>query len=201
MKRVAGWVLGCLMLGAAAGAGAQEKPAPAPAVHDHPGEYDTVEQLWAGVDPEAEPLEIQVLDEWTSDSIHYTRLYFTAEYWEGEPVRVYAIQGAPEGATGLPGILHIHGGGQTANIDWVTFWAKRGYVCVTFDFCGDWTKLDPNRKEFTKWGRFEGGMTVGGRWMRPNGRHDPWFHWAFLARRALTLLAAHPACDPERIGI
>jgi dienelactone hydrolase len=180
---------------------AESKAAAMVNAHNHPGPYDTIDELWEGVDPTIDPLDIQVLDEWTSDSIHYTRLYFTSEYWEGEPVRVYAIHGAPEGGQKLPGILHIHGGGQTANIEWVTFWAKRGYVCVTFDFCGDWTKLDPNRKEFTKWGRFTGGMDVGGRWMRPDARHDPWFHWAYTARRALTLLASHPAVDTERIGI
>jgi dienelactone hydrolase len=44
-------------------------------------------------------------------------------------------------------------------------------------------------------------MDLSGRWMQPNARHDPWFHWAYTARRALTLLCRHPACDPEKIGI
>ena len=179
---------------------AADEQEPAPEI---PGEYQTIDQLWAGVDPTADPLDVQVVEQWSADGIDYRKLYFTGEIWEGEPTRIYAIEGAPTGATNLPGILHIHGGGQTASLDWVTFWARRGYVGVSYDFCGDWREQAPDRKEFTKWGRYEGGMAKvsGGRWMRPNARHNPWFHWALTARRAITLLQQHPACDTGRIGI
>jgi dienelactone hydrolase len=176
----------------------QDKVAP-----EIPGEYQTIDQLWAGIDPTAEPLDVQVVEQWSAEGIDYRRLYFTGEYWEGEPTRIYAIEGAPTGAQNLPGILHIHGGGQTANRDWVRFWAQRNYVGLSFDFCGDWRAQMPDRQEFTKWGRYEGNMAQvsGGRWMRPNARHNPWFHWALAARRAITLLQQHPACDKDRIGI
>ena len=64
-----------------------------------------------------------------------------------------AIRGAPSQGTHLPGILHIHGGGQTASLEWVRFWTSRGYVCTTYDFTGPWA----GRKEVTDWGPIKQG--------------------------------------------
>ncbi len=162
-----------------------------------------IQKLWSGFDPQALPLEAEVIRDTTEEDLHIQQLYFTGEIWEGEKTRVYAIRGAKTGARNLPGILHIHGGGQTASMDWVRFWAKRGYVCVSFDFCGDWTKQAPSRTEFTKWGKVNGNMADvgGGHMMKPDPSYNPWFHWALTARRALTLLETDPRVDPERLGI
>ncbi len=119
---------------------------------------------------------------------------------ERAKVRVYAIQGAPRQGTRLPGILHIHGGGQTASLDWVRYWVKRGYVCVSFDFCGPWEK----RTEFTDWGPVKHAnmaQAAGGLQLRPTPRASSWYHWAVVARRALTLLAHHAQVDRGRLGI
>ncbi len=113
---------------------------------------------------------------------------------------MFAIRGAPREGTRLPGILHIHGGGQTASLDWVRFWAKRGYVCVTFDYTGPWA----GRKEFTDWGPIKQGNLTdaqGGLMFRPTARASSFFHWALAARRALTLLSYHPKVDRDRLGI
>ena len=115
-------------------------------------------------------------------------------------MRVFAIRGGPQNGSGLPGILHIHGGGQTASLDWVRFWAKRGYVCVTFDYTGPWA----GRKEYTDWGPIKQGNLTdaqGGLIFRPTARASALFHWAMAARRALTLLSYHPKVDRERLGI
>src|SRR5687768_10140927 len=108
--------------------------------------------LWRGYDPTALPLEVEVLRSWQEDGCALQKVYFTGEVADGKKVRVFAIQGAPATVpsppTKLPGILHCHGGGQTASLDWVKFWAKRGYVCVSFDICGKWEQ----RKEYTLWG-------------------------------------------------
>ena len=72
------------------------------------------------------------------EGIALEKLRFTSERDEGGKVRVFAIRGRRETDSSLPGILHIHGGGQTASLDWVRYWAKRGYVCVTFDYTGPW---------------------------------------------------------------
>ncbi len=162
-----------------------------------------IRKLWSGFDPCTLPLETEVIRNISEQDIHIQQLYFTGEIWEGEKTRVYAIRGAQMGTQNLPGILHIHGGGQTASMDWVRFWAKRGYVCVSFDFCGDWRKNSPDRTEFTRWGKVNGHMADvgGGHTMKPDPTHNPWFHWALTARRALTLLETDPQVDPEKLGV
>lgn len=169
----------------------------------------TLESLWADFDPRREPLEAEVFRSEDEDqgSIRIDWLYFTGQTWEGEKTRVFAYRGAPKTGKNLPGILHIHGGGQTANIDWPRYWARRGYVCVSFDFCGDTNlpNLGPEyrRQHFTKWGKIQANMMQigGGGQMEPTPRHNPWHNWVRMARRSITLLENHPQVDPRRIGI
>ena len=98
-------------------------------------------------------------------------------------------------------MLHVHGGGQTASIEWVRFWARRGYAGVTFDFCG---KLG-GRADFTDWGPIKQGNMMdaaGGFQLRPTPRESSWFHWAAPSpARLSTLLAGHPQVDPDRLGV
>lgn len=167
-------------------------------------EIDSIEALWAGFDPRSDPLEIEVIETIEEDGIRMERLYFTGETWQGEKVRVYAIIGAPTSGENLPGILHIHGGGQTASLAWVRFWANRGYVCASHDYLGDWRAQDPNRNDFTIWHDVDGNMAQGAGNnynMEPDARHNSWYHWTLVARRVLTLIENHPQVDPERLGV
>ena len=167
------------------------------------GEIDDARSLWEGFDPRGAPLEIEVARAWDEESSRLEELYFTGETWEGEKARVFAYRGVPSGPAGparVPGVLHIHGGGQTASIEWVKYWCRRGYASVSFDFCGKHpTRTGPH----TLWGRVKGDMMTvgGGRILQPDPRHCPWFHWALAARRALTLLEEHPRVDGGRLGI
>ena len=169
-------------------------PAVEPAVFSSPVD------LWRGFDPTALPLEMESLKTWIDDGCAFEKLRFTAEVVDGARVRVFAIQGAPAKGPRQPGILHIHGGGQTASLDWVRFWTRRGYVCATFDFCGPWA----DRTEVTDWGPIKHANMAeaqGGFQVEPTPRASSWYHWTLASRRALTLLANHPRVDAERLGI
>ena len=169
---------------------------------------ETIEDLWAGIDPRALPLEIEVIKSWDEGDVHLEMLYFTGEVFEGEKTRIFGYLGRPKTASKkLPGVLHIHGGGQTANLEWPRFWAKRGFICLSFDFCGNTNlpTLGPEyrREHFTKWGKVPGDMMKGsgGLAMTPTPRHNPWFHWALAARRGLTLLERQPQVNGDQLGI
>src|SRR3954467_13467456 len=110
-----------------------------------PRDIASPEDLWRGFDPEALPLDVTPAREWEEDGVALRTLRFTGEIVNGTKVRVFAIQGAPRAGGSLPGVLPLHGGGQTASLVWVRFWAKRGYACVSHDFCG---RLD-RRVDFT----------------------------------------------------
>ncbi|HEY2838721.1 MAG TPA: acetylxylan esterase, partial [Pirellulales bacterium] len=170
-------------------------------------EINTIDELWAGYDPRAQALEIDVIKQVDEEGLRLETLYFTGEVFEGEKTRVFGYYGRPARPEGkLPGILHIHGGGQTANLAWVRYWAQRGYCALSFDFCGDTNlpTLGPEyrREHFTRWGKVQADMMkIGGRQMEPTPRHNAWFHWTMAARRGLTLLESQPHVDADRLGI
>lgn len=165
-----------------------------------PAVFTSPADLWQGFDPAALPLEVSSLEKWEEQGSEFEKLRFTAEEIDGGKVRVFAIVGRPQQGDALPGILHIHGGGQTASLDWVRYWTKRGYACVTYDFCGPWAE----RTEVTDWGSLKHGNMAhagGGHQVTPTPRNASWYHWTLVARRALTLLASQPRVDQDRLGI
>ena len=161
---------------------------------------DTLEALWAGFDPRREPLDIEVLKESDEDGVHLEMVYFTGEVFEGEKTRIFGYYGRPKKVEGkIPAVLHVHGGGQTAVLDWPRFWAKRGYACLSFDFCGAANK----REHYTRWGKVPADMMkIGsGIQMTPMPRHNPWFHWMLASRRGLTFLESRPEVDKNKLGV
>ncbi len=99
---------------------------------------ETIADLWAGFDPRALPLDVEVVKAWDEGETHLEMVYFTGEEFDGVKTRVFGYLGRPKKVEGkIPGVLHIHGGGQTAVPDWPRFWASRGYACLSFDFCGN----------------------------------------------------------------
>src|SRR3954468_18389439 len=159
-------------------------PAAAAAPPPKAGAITTIEQLWAGFNPRAVPLDVEVVKAWDEGDVHLETVYFTGEGFEGERVCVFAHFGRPRKAKGkVPGVLHVHGGGQTAGLDWPRFWAARGYACLSFDFCGNTNlpELGPGyrRERYTLWGKVPADMMKvgGGLAMKPTPRHNPWYHW------------------------
>ncbi len=161
----------------------------------------TPEEVWAGFDPRAEPLEIEVISREKKHGSIVTEFRFTGMTHEGSRVRVYAISGVPEGKSKLPGVLHIHGGGQTADANWIRFWNERGYAALTFNWGGVW----PGREKYTDWGKLTQGnhQKVGALLMatEPSVRASSWYLWTRVSRRALTCLERLPEVDPDRLGI
>ena len=165
--------------------------------------FDTPEKLWRDFNPESRDLEIESLKKWDEQGAAFEKLRFTSEREAGGKVRVFAFRrgGAREGdAAARASSTSMAEGRRHVALDWVRFWAKRGYVCVTFDYSGPWA----GRKEFTDWGPIKQGNLTdaqGGLMFRPTARSSSFFHWALAARRALTLLSYHPKVDRDRLGI
>lgn len=172
-----------------------------PLAGDEPVTINSPAALWNGIDIDAAPFEIEIEKSWEEPTgIQLESLRFTGETVGDARVRVFAFRGFPKDTARAPGILHIHGGGQTASLDWVRYWTTRGYACVSLDFCGAWQ----NRKDFTDWGPIEHAnmaKAAGGLQMTPTPRESSWFHWALVCRRALSVLAADPRVDSDRLGI
>lgn len=158
-----------------------------------------VTQLWAGFDPAGSPPDVEIQKTWVEGAVRFQSFYFTSEVWEGEPAKVFAYLGVPTDQGKVPGVLHLHGGGQTASLEWIRFWTSRGYAAISIDWLGKW----PGRTDYARWGKVKGDMAEYGnsRITTPSVRHCAWYHWTVAARRALTLLAGTENVDDSRLGV
>ena len=117
-----------------------------------------VDQLWAGYDPRAEPLSVEVVRQWREDGLVLRYICYTVGTFKGKPARMAAFYGFPEGDRNLPAVMHLHGGGQRAFLNEVRRFAKRGYATLSINWGGremetarpgdsntDWGAVDPTQ--------------------------------------------------------
>ena len=134
----------------------------------------TLAELWSGFDPQAEPLEKEILHEWEEDGVVLQVLRFRIGVFKGQKAMMAAVYGYPKGGKNLPGLVQIHGGGQYADYRAPLTNAKRGYATLSIAWAGrinapDYTvspkevKLfwgnktkDPDYRVTTDWGALDG---------------------------------------------
>lgn len=133
----------------------------------------TFEELWAGFDPRAEPLDVEVLKEWEEDGVVLKVLRYRIGIFKGKKAMMAAVYGYPKGGKNLPGLLQIHGGGQYADYRAPLTNAKRGYATISISWAGrinapnykvdpetvklfwDGKSDDPKYKLTTDWGALD----------------------------------------------
>jgi len=135
-------------------------------------------EMWAGFDPRAEPLEVEVLKEWEEEDVLLRIVRFRIGVFKGQKARLAAVYGFPKNASEsgmkLPGLVQIHGGGQYADHRACLMNAKRGYATVSIAWAGrinapgyqvtpaevklfwDGKTEDPKYKLTTDWGAVDG---------------------------------------------
>ncbi len=172
----------------------------------------TVKALWSDFDPRGEPLNVQVVREWEKDGIVFRYVTYHIGTFKGVTARMAAFYGFPEGGNRVPGLLHLHGGGQRAFLHEVEFYAKKGYACLSINWGGremeesgpgdpntDWGAVDPTQRNVP--GYFN--LQPGERYLDPfeSPRNNNWYLLTLGARRGLTFLEQQPEVDPERLGV
>jgi len=181
---------------------------------------ENLEELWGAYDPRAEPLEVEQTKEWEQDGIICRVVRYKVGVFKGAPARVAAIYAFPKGATKLPALLQIHGGGQSASLDSAVTSAKLSYVGLSLNWGGnkinlgkdgvytgpntDWGNLDATHPpQRNKTNHFAGGISPDEFTLDPvvSPRNDNWFLVVIAARRALTFLEQQPEVDPDRLGV
>lgn len=134
----------------------------------------TADALWADYDPRAEPLDVEILKEWEEEGVVMQVLRYRVGVFKGQKAMLAAVYGYPKGASNLPGLVQIHGGGQYADYKAVLTNAKRGYATLSIAWAGrlnapeyfvnsdivqlffDGKTDDPRYKVTTDWGALEG---------------------------------------------
>jgi hypothetical protein len=179
-----------------------------------------LDELWAGFDPLKEPLEAEVTKEWEIDGITCQIVRYRVGVFKGQPATVATFYAFPKGAKSLPGLMHIHGGGQSANLATVVTDAKRGYASLSLNWGGnkmtlsdgkiydglntDWGALDATHPpQRNKVNHFAGGTAPDAFTLDAvdSPRNDNWFLVTIAARRGLTFLQSRPEVDPARLGV
>jgi len=96
----------------------------------------TFDEMWAGFDPRAEPLDVEVLKEWEEDGVILKVLRYRIGIFKGQKAMMAAVYGYPKGDKNLPGLVQIHGGGQYAHYNACLTNAKRGYATISIAWAG-----------------------------------------------------------------
>ena len=109
---------------------------PLAVVGESPQVPRTVKELWSDFDPRKEPLDAQVVREWEKDGIVFRYVTYHVGTFKGVKARMAAFYGFPKGRQKMPGLLHLHGGGQRAFLHEVEFYAKQGYACLSINWGG-----------------------------------------------------------------
>ena len=170
----------------------------------------TVDELWSGYDPRREPLEIQVAREWTEDSLTCRYVTFTVGTFKGQPARLAAFYAFPKNAARLPAVLHVHGGGKSAELAEVKRMAALGFAALSINWGGlpiarpgepetDWGAIDPTQKHDDHFRTIApDDKTLDA---VPSPRNSNWVPLLMAARRSLTFLEQQPEVDASRLGI
>jgi len=129
--------------------------------------------LWADFDPRAEPLQVRVAHRWEADGASLEVLTYRVGTFKGTEARMAAYYGRPTAAAKVPGILHLHGGGQRASLYTVQYYAGRGYACLSINWGGK--PLDEKHPDWpaTDWGAVCPDTPACGRGRRPSRRCPP----------------------------
>ena len=177
----------------------------------------TVPEVAAGFDPRIEPLDTHVVREWHDDGVTYRYVTFHVGTFKDQPARIAAFYAFPQDASNagdrrLPGLLHLHGGGQRAFLHEVDYYARRGYACLSINWGGrEMEKAQPG-DENTDWGAVEPtqqnvqgyfNLQPGEKYLDPvdSPRNNNWYLLTLAGRRGLTFLERQPEVDPDRLGV
>ncbi len=183
-----------------------------------------LDELWSNYDPKKEPLEAEVLKEWEQDGVVARLVRYQVGIFKGATSKVAGIYCFPKGGTKLPGLLHLHGGGQSASLDGPMADAKNGYASLSLNWGGnkipvpksinesgtwdgpqtDWGKLDATHPpQRNKVNHFAGGIIPDDFTLDAveSPRNSNWFIVLIAARRGLTFLEQQPEVDPARLGV
>ena len=173
----------------------------------------TVSEISKDFDPRADDLETEVIREWTEESIKFRVVRYLVGTFRGAKSRVAAFHAYPLNAEEkLPGVLHMHGGGQRASLSQVKYYASRGYSSLSINWGGremeraktgdlntDWGTVDPTQKNVPGYFNLLPGEKFANTIESP--RNCNWYLLTLAGRRGITFLERQPEVDANRIGI
>lgn len=181
-----------------------------------------VMDFWNGYDAHQAPLNVKVLKEWQTDKGSFRLVIFDLGQLVGTnkiaSPKIAAYYGFPRGAGKVPGIVHIHGGGQRAEKGRVESWVELGFACISINWGA--LPLEEGDLPNTDWDGIAAGFIRPGitkadgldnhelvrpdpntLYKEPHLLNSSWSLTTMSARRALTFLEAQPEVDAGKLGV
>ncbi|MGD0090413.1 MAG: dienelactone hydrolase family protein [Planctomycetota bacterium] len=173
-----------------------------------------LDELWGNYDPAKEPLDSLVVREWQEGGATCRYVVFTIGTFKGKTSRLAAFYAFLSGTKEKrPALLHLHGGGQRANLTTVIFMALNGYAGLSINWGGNPMEGMKDGEPNTDWGALDAtqkGHNSHYSSMKPDDktldavespRNNNWFLLVLAARRGLTFLEQQPEVDAARLGV
>ena len=154
----------------------------------------TIDEIWTGFDPRREPLDTEILKVWEDGNVVCRIVRYRIGIFKGAKSWMAALYAFPKDGANLPGLIQIHGGGQSANLNAATTNARRGYACLSLNWGGN-PLYDGNYKKLWE--------TPGTDWGAVDATHppkrDPINHFATLTANEFTLDAVESPDNVPRV--
>lgn len=172
----------------------------------------TVPELYAGFDPDQEPLDMRLVKEYEREGVVIRMLTYTVGMFKGAKSVMGAFYAFPKSAGRLPAVLQMHGGGQRAMPETVIAWARNGYAAIAINWGGRPMEGQRPGDPGTDWGAVDAtqeGHNSHYSSCIPDAktldafespRNSNWYLIVLAAQRAVSLLRQQPEVDPTRIG-
>ena len=130
-------------------------------------------------------------------------IFFDALPWKGKPTKVFAWLGTPKTVTGkIPGMVLVHGGGGTAEKDWVKKWTDKGYAAISIAVEGQLDVRDEQNAKAWKQHPWAGPARNGIYGDSAEPLTDQWMYHAIADMvLAHSLLRSQSNIDVNNIGV
>lgn len=167
----------------------------------------TPTEIWEGFNPVRDGTETSIISSRENDNIVTTEVFFTAEKTESGRVRVYAkLSYDSRWRDARPALLLLPSHDEGRKFDDITAsLVKAGYVVCLCDYLGRAAKEGEDLPHTTYPDEYSYAQAPECFSHLYNitltGRETPWFQWAKVARRAITMLSEMKYVDAARIGL
>ena len=159
--------------------------------------------MWEGFNPAQAPLESSIISSETDENFVCSKQFFTADTTPSGKLRAYMeVYYDKRWADDRATILILSTLSDMNYKDFVRRLVAEGYVACVVDYAGTFKDENlhttfPPEYSYACFPEATKHMLH----IETDARHTPWYVWALVARRAITLLAEHKLVDTDHIGI
>lgn len=164
----------------------------------------TPTEIWEGFNPVKDGTETSIFSSCQNDNLVTVGVFFTSEKTESGRVRVFArVYYDARWRDARPAVLLLPSHDRNRNFDDITSsLVSEGYVVCLCDYAGAHDGDEPHTTYPDEFSYAAAPQCMSNLYtVKTTARETPWFQWAKVARRAITMLGELKYVDAERIGV